>query len=215
MTDKIKVLIANEEPIFRTGLNRLIADETDMQVVAIADDGEEAVLMAQALRPDVAIVDLKLAKLNGIEVTRQIKAECPEVGIIILSGPHQLAYLLPAMRAGVARYLLNTAAPNDVIDAIRWVHAKEEKPNLRAITRLLKGGQQMNSFGGLHRREQEVLKLAAQGLGTKAIANRLHISEHTVKNHLSGIYRTLGVKSRNQAVLFAFKEGFVTAEDLP
>ncbi|MEW6142906.1 MAG: response regulator transcription factor [Chloroflexota bacterium] len=216
---RIRMLIADDHPAFRDGLCRLLEDESDIQVVARASDGEEAVRLVKELSPEVAVVDVAMPKLNGIEVTKQIKACCPGTQVLIVSAHNIEAYMLAALRSGAAGYLLKTAPLAEIVNAIRLVHSGGGVFDLKAGSRMMSRlvGQKGESRTGetLHARELEVLKLVAKGMGNKEIAKNLVISERTVHTHLINIFRKLDVGSRTEAVLYALKEGWLALEDLP
>lgn len=217
---KIRVIIADDHPAFREGLSRLIEEEGDIEVVARLADGEEAVSLARELLPDVAIVDVAMPKLNGIETTRQIKACCPKTNVLIVSAHDFGSYILASLRCGASGYILKTASLGEIVGAIRLVHAGDGVFDLKAGSRVLyrlasAKGDDRKVAGFLHPRELEVLKLTARGLGNKEIARQLVISERTVHSHLINIFRKLEVGSRTEAVLHALKEGWLSLDDLP
>jgi DNA-binding NarL/FixJ family response regulator len=217
---KIKVLVADDHPVFREGLCRLLEDEKDIEVVAQAADGKEAIKLAKELLPDVAIIDVVMPGVGGIEATRQIKAACPATAILMVSAYAYEAYILASLQAGAAGYLLKNALSSQLVNAIRLVHGGEAVFNFKAISKSMRRiigdkGELKGSLEGLHRRELEVLKLAAKGLSNKEIAAELFISERTVQTHLVNIFRKLKVGSRTEAVLHALKEGWLTLDDLP
>lgn len=218
---KIRVLLADDHPSFREGLERLLREEADVEVVGQASDGQEAVDMARNLHPDVVILDVSMPKLNGVEATKQIKEACPETSILILSAYDNNPYVLSAIEYGADGYLLKSARYQEVITAIRAVHgggkvldsavAKKVFSQLggRANTGAGKASQQ------LHPRELEVLKVAAKGMSNKEISQELSISVFTVQTHMVNILQKLEANSRTEAVLRALKEGWITMDDLP
>ena len=216
----IRVLIADDHPAFRDGLCRLLEDIPDITVVARAADGREAVRRVGELAPDVAIIDVTMPEMDGLEATKQIRALSPETRVLVVSAHSFGSYILAALKAGAAGYVLKTAALEEIVNAIRLIYAGEGVFDMEAgggIIRRLAGDIQ----GGrgkvelLHPRELEVLKLAARGLSNKEIAREMVISERTVHSHLINIFRKLKVGSRTEAVLHALKEGWITLEDLP
>jgi DNA-binding NarL/FixJ family response regulator len=216
--EKIKVLVADNHPIFREGLCRLLEDENDLEAVGRAADGAEAVRLAKDLLPDVAIIDVAMPGINGIEAATQIKAACPGTAILMMSAYRYEPYMLASLRAGAAGYLLKNIPLRDLINAIRLVHAGEGVFDLKAASKILSrvaGDKERRDLEGLCRRELEVLGLAAKGLGNKEIAAELVISERTVQTHLVNIFRKLRVSSRTAAVFTALKEGWLTLDDLP
>lgn len=216
---KIRLLIADDHPTFREGLARLLEDEEDLECVAKSADGIEAVKLAEELRPDVAVVDVSMPNLNGIEATRQIKAACPTTAVIIVSAFDYQSYILSSLQAGAAGYLLKDTPLPELISAIRLVHKGGSVLDLKAtdkIVRHLATGEGSSKTGLelLQPREAEILKLAAKGMSNKEIARELFISERTVQTHLVKIFRKLGVSSRTQAVLHALSGGWLTMDDL-
>ena len=185
-----------------------------------AADGAEAVRLAKELLPDVAIIDVAMPGINGIEAATQIKAACPGTAILMMSAYRYETYMLASLRAGAAGYLLKNIPLRDLINAIRLVHAGEGVFDLKATSKILSRvagdkGEKRRDLEGLRRRELEVLRLAAKGLGNKEIAAELVISERTVQTHLVNIFRKLRVSSRTAAVFTALKEGWLTLDDLP
>jgi len=219
---RIKVIIADDHASFREGLARLLADEVDLEVIAQASDGEEAVTLATQLAPDVAVVDVAMPKLNGIEVTRQIKANCPSTAILIVSAYGYDPYVLHAVEAGAAGYLPKKVRAREIANAIRALHDGETVFEYSATRRLFKRlasdksrASAQEATQEMHERELEVLRLVAKGMSNKEIANALGISVRTVQNHLVSIFRKLDVGSRTEAVLHALKEGLLAPDDLP
>lgn len=216
---RIRILIADDHPAFRDGLCRLLEDESDIQVVGRAADGDEAVRMVKELSPEVAVIDVAMPGTNGIEATKQIRACCPRTRVLIVSAHNIEAYMLAALRAGAAGYLLKTAPLAEIVNAIRLVHSGGGVFDLKAGSRIM--SRLVSQRGGgrtgetLHPRELEVLKLVAKGMSNKEIAKNLVISERTVHTHLINIFRKLDVGSRTEAVLYALKEGWLALEDLP
>jgi len=218
--EKIKVLVADDHPVFREGLCQLLEHEEDLECVAKPADGEEAVRLAKELLPDVAIIDIAMPKLNGIEAVKQIKAAHPATAILIVSAFSYESYILASLRAGAAGYLLKSTSLRELTNAIRSVHAGEAVFDFRATSKILRRladdkGEERRNLEELYPRELEVLRLAGKGLSNKEIARELVISERTVQTHLVNIFRKLDVGSRTEAVLHALKEGWLTLDDLP
>ena len=218
--DKIKVLVADDHPAFREGLCRFLAEEQDMEVVGQPEDGEQTVRLASELKPDVAVIDVAMPKINGIEAARQIKSVSPKTTILMVSAFGYESYLLASIRAGAAGYMLKNAPVSDLVNAVRMVHRGEALFDLKAISKIL--GQLAVEEGTikrvpseLHHRELETLKLAARGMSNKEIAESLGISERTIQTHMFNIFKKLEVGSRIEAVLHALQEGWFTLDDLP
>ena len=217
---KIRVLVADDHPTFREGLCHFLEGEKDLEVVARPTDGEESVRLAKKLLPDVAIIDVAMPKLNGIEAARQIKAASPTTAILMVSAYAYESYLLASVRVGAAGYLLKNAPVSELISAVRSVRNGEAVFDSKAIGKVLgrlatEPGAESKGLAGLHDREVQILKIAAKGLSNKHIAEKLGISERTVQTHMFHIFRKLEVGSRTEAVLRALREGWLTLDDLP
>lgn len=215
----IRLLIADDHPVFREGLSRLLEEESDLEVVAVAEDGQEAVSLAQERLPNVVILDVAMPKLNGIEASKQIKAACPNTAIIILSAYGYESYMLAAIGAGATAYLLKTKDLGELVDAIRVVHAGQIVLDPIAAYKLFSRlayaiGNPTKAPHHLHSRELEVLRLGARGITNKQIATGLFISERTVQTHFVSIFKKLGVSSRTEAVIHALREGLITLDVL-
>jgi DNA-binding NarL/FixJ family response regulator len=215
---KISVVVADNKPAFREGLCRLLMDNKDIDVIGMAEDGEEVVRLTAKLKPDIAIIDSVLHKLNGMEATKQIRTNSPDTAVIILSESNYQNFILSCLRAGAAGYLFKDTPIKDLVAAIRLAHAGEgiiDRGAANNIIRHLKDNK--NDTRGnlsLHPREIKVLKLAAKGLRNKEMARDLNISERTVQAHLSNIFNKLEVDSRTEAVLQGLKEGLISMDDL-
>ena len=219
---KISILIADDHPLFRGGLSKLLEEEGDLEVVAQAGDGVEAVELASKFLPDVAIIDIVMPRINGIETTRQIKTACPATAILILSAYGYEPYILSAIEAGAAGYLLKNVRACELVAAIRALHAGETVLDPTAarkiFSRLAYNKGWRNSQEAtlrLHQHEIEILRLVAKGMSNKEIARELAISARTVQTHLVNIFSKLKVESRTEAVLHTLKEGWLTLDDLP
>lgn len=217
--EKIRVLIADDHPLFGEGLCRLLNHEKDLYCIGVAVDGLEAVKLAKELHPDVTLIDVSMPKMNGIEAAKQIKRICPTTAILMLSAYKYQHYVLACMEAQADGYLLKTTPRKELIYAIRMVHGGQGVFNLEAISNVFHGlvsltGKQRAGSCKLHSRELQVLKLAARGMSNKQIASELGISSNTVGTHFVSIFRKLGVESRTEAALYALKEGFITMDDV-
>jgi NarL family two-component system response regulator LiaR len=201
----IRVLIADDHAVVRQGLRTFLDLQEDIEVVAEAADGEEALAAAEAHAPDVALIDLVMPRLDGIEAIRRLRERAPAVRAIVLSSFVDDDKLFPAVRAGAAGYLLKDVQPHDLVEAIRTVHAGGALLHPQVAARLL---AEMTE-DPLTPREREVLVLIGRGMPNKIIARELSLSEKTVKAHVSSILAKLGVTDRTQAALYAVREGIV------
>lgn len=217
--EKIRVLVADDHAIVREGLCSLLSKEADLEVVAMAANGKEAIELAKELYPDVAIIDIVMPELDGIETAKQIKATCPAVAIIMLSAYDYEAYTLGALEAGAVGYLLKETSPRELVNAIRMIHAGRGVVNLKVWNRMLQRlaapkDEGKRSLEKLQTRELDILKLVAQGMSSREIGKNLTISGRTVHTHLDNIFTKLGVHSRTEAVVHALREGWLTLDDL-
>jgi two-component system, NarL family, response regulator LiaR len=218
--EKIKLMVVDDHPTFRDGLSRLLQEEEDLDVVSTPGSGEQAVELAQTLKPSVIIMDISMPGINGIEATKQIKTRCPEVSILMVSAYSYQSYILAALRAGAAGYLLKNAPLQELIKAVRLIHSGEGVFDMKITGNLLRNlasdkGDRRKDLEELHPRELEILTIAARGGSNKEIASRLEISERTVQTHLVNIFRKLRVSSRTEAVLKGLRAGWFTLDDLP
>ena len=220
--ETIRILIADDHAFVREGTRRILEQEPDLEVVAEAGDGEETVKLACDLKPDVALVDVAMPRIDGIEATRRIKAQCPAVAVLVLSAYDDDQFVFGLLEAGAAGYLLKSVRGQEIVDAIRAVHAGESVLHPSVARKVL------NRFAGvsgkprgrksldlLTEREMDVLKLVTKGLSNKDIAEGLCLSVRTVQGHLANIFNKLRVSSRTEAVVHALKEGWVTLDDVP
>jgi NarL family two-component system response regulator LiaR len=212
----IRVLIADDHAVVREGLRGFLALQDDVEVVAEAADGEEAVAAAQQLTPDVALVDLVMPRLDGIEAIRRMREVAPETRVIVLTSFADEDRMLPAVRAGAVGYLLKDVAPQDLVAAVRTVNDGETLLHpavVRELVREVAGGRREPPIDNpLTAREREVLGLIARGRANKAIAFELGVAEKTVKTHVSNILGKLNVTDRTQAALYAVREGLVDTD---
>ncbi len=218
---KIRIVIADDHAVVRQGTRSLLEREEDLEVVGEAGDGEQAVKLIEQLKPDVAIIDISMPKLNGVEVTRQVKPLCPSTAVLILTAYDDDEYVFALLEAGAAGYLLKDVDARELVGAVRAVCAGESvlHPAIarKVISRLKspenKPGREKPATD-LSEREMQVLKLAARGLSNRDIANELVISLRTVQGHLGSIFNKLGVGSRTEAIFQAAKRGWLSFEEL-
>jgi NarL family two-component system response regulator LiaR len=212
----IRVLIADDHAVVREGLRAFLALQDDVEVVAEAADGEEAVDAVAGLTPDVALVDLVMPRVDGIEAIRRIRSTSPDTRVIVLTSFVDEDKMLPAVRAGAAGYLLKDVQPQDLVAAIRTVHGGGTLLHPAVVEELVRevsrDGERAPVDSPLTAREHEVLTLIARGRANKAIAFELGVAEKTVKTHVSSILAKLGVTDRTQAALYAVREGLVDPE---
>ncbi len=218
---KIKILIADDHAFVREGTRRILEQEPDLEVVAEAGDGEEAVRLASDLKPDVAIIDVAMPKRDGIEATRRIKALCPAVAVLVLSAYDDDQFVFGLLEAGAAGYLLKSVRGHEIVDAIRAVDAGESvlhpsvaRKVLNRFASVSSRAQRKKPLELLTDREMEVMRLVTKGLSNKDIADGLCLSVRTVQGHLANIFNKLRVSSRTEAVVHALKEGWVTLDDV-
>ena len=202
----IRVLLAEDHAIVRSGLERLLGTTTDIEVVAGAADGEEAVGLAAEHRPDVVLMDLSMPNVDGIEATRRILDQNDQVQVVVLTSISDRGKIEAALDAGAIGYLLKDAEPDEVIRGIRAA-ARGESPIAAKAARTLLTARGQRPELQLSERELDVLRCVAEGLPNKVIARRLEISEKTVKAHLTRIYQQMGVPDRTQAALWAKERG--------
>ena len=199
----IRVLIVDDHAIVRTGLRLLLESAEDMEVVAAAGDGVEAIVLAESHPVDVALMDLSMPQMNGVEATRRLTARYPEIKVIVLTSFSDQHQILAALDAGATGYLLKDARPDEILAGIRAVFSGQAPLHPKAARVLLDAQKASQPAGRLSAREREVLALVGHGLANKQIARRLGITERTVKAHLTSVFQQLGVTDRTQAALWA------------
>lgn len=203
----ITLLIADDHPVVRDALTQLLGEIADIEVVATAPNGRDAVAAALEISPDVVLMDLEMPELNGIEATRALTdAGCPS-RVVILTTFSDRDRILGALNAGALGYLLKDAEPDEIVRGVRAAARGDSPIAPRAAREMITARAQVQGRGGLSLRETEVLGLVAQGLPNKLIARRLEISEKTVKAHLTSVFARIGVTDRTQAALWAQRNG--------
>jgi DNA-binding NarL/FixJ family response regulator len=198
----IRVLVADDHPVVRQGICTMLELEDDIEVVARAADGEEAVQLAREQHPDITLLDVQMPLLDGIEALRRIRAEDPEARVIVLTTYRNEDYIFPSLRAGARGYLLKDASREELAKAIRAVAAGESLLDPEMVIAA-------HNDGGLTPRECEVLTLMADGHNNAQIATALFVSENTVKTHVSNIFTKLGCRDRAAAVLQAWRRHLI------
>jgi DNA-binding NarL/FixJ family response regulator len=203
---RIRVLLANRQPIARHGMRAVLASEPDIHVIAEAESGLDAVKLARELRPDVVVIDLVMADVDGITATRMIRTDVSCTKVLVMVGANDDMAAVEAIRVGASACLPSHTQIELVLEAIRSANSGQVMLPSRAVLRLIRRERRVDS---LTERELEVLQLIAQGSANKQIARQLDLAPSTVKSHLARIFTKLGVASRTQAVLYAAQSGLV------
>ncbi|MGD0715711.1 MAG: response regulator transcription factor [Gaiellaceae bacterium] len=216
----VRVLIADDQALVRSGFRLILETRPDMQVVGEAANGEEAVRLALELEPEVILMDIRMPVLDGIEATRQIVAAGSPARILVLTTFDLDEYVHAAIRAGASGFLLKDVRPGDLVDGIRLIASGNALLGPTVTQRLLErfavelpAGEVDDTVAKLTEREREILRLLASGLSNAELAQRLFLSETTVKTHVSSVLRKLGVRDRVQAVIAAYDAGLVRPGD--
>ena len=202
----IRVVLAEDHAVVRNGLVELLAGAEDVEVVATAADGEQALASVEELQPDVVLMDISMPKVDGIRATASIAQADPDVRVVMLTAFSDRDRVVSALDAGAVGYLLKDAEPDEVLEAIRAA-SRGEAPLAPRAARELLAARSEERHADLSKREREVLGLVAEGLPNKLIARRLEISEKTVKAHLTSVFQRIGVTDRTQAALWAQRHG--------
>ena len=219
MTEPITVLIVDDHQVVRQGVRAFLETQSDIAVVAEAESGEVAAQLAAEYAPDVVLMDLLMPGMDGIAATQQVKQASPRTQVIVLTSYHQDEHVFPAIRAGALSYLLKDASPQELVEAVRKAARGEVVLHSRIAARMMQelhGARQDASptlTTALSERELDVLRLVADGLTNAEIAERLVISDKTVKSHVSNILSKLHLADRTQAAVFAWREGVVGRDD--
>lgn len=207
MTGPITVLIADDHPVVRQGLQVLLSVQDDIEVAGEAADGAEAVKLATALEPDVILLDLKLPVLDGIAVLRELRDRAVRARALVLTSAADPGLVTLAVNAGAAGYLYKDVDPDALVRAVRSVHDGHTLLAAEAVGTLARSGHAaVHGFGSLTAREREVLAQIADGRSNREIARLLQVSEKTVKTHVSSVLAKLGVADRTQAALLAVRQ---------
>ena len=212
----IRVLIADDQEMIRSGLRLILAAEPDIDVVAEASDGKEAVAAARRLRPDVTLMDIRMPRLDGIEATRLLATTPSPTRVVVLTTFDLDTYVYEALRAGASGFLLKNAPAEELVQAIRVVASGDglldpavTRRVIAEFARTPAPPQPPPELASLTEREVEVLHLIAQGLSNAEIAARLHVSEATVKTHVARMLSKLQLRDRVQAVVYAYERGVI------
>jgi len=224
---EIRIVIADDHPLFRQGLRRILDSEEDLYIEREVGDGREALEAAKELLPDIILMDVNLPSMNGLQVTREIKSYMPSISVIILTAYDDDQQLFHSIRAGASAYYSKDVEPKRIVETIRQVSRGNYVINDEVMARPQVATWLLKEFDGLsdvHEapgglfvplspREMEVLELIVRGKSNKEIARQLGISSQTVKNHLSSILRKLAVNDRTQAAVYALRRGWIRLED--
>lgn len=205
----ISVLICEDHPVVRSGIRMLLTEEGDIEVLAEANNGREALTMLDAMSPDLLLLDISMPEVNGLEVTQQVREKFPTLPILILTMHEDERYFFQLLRAGATGYIVKGAAPNDLVSAVRAV-AGGQAYLYPSLARLL--AKEPDTV--LSARELEVLQLTAQGLTAREVGKKLSISSNTVERHRANIMSKLGVSNRAELIRYAIRRGLLSIEDL-
>ncbi len=214
MSNPITVLLVDDHAVVRSGVSAFLASQPDFEVVGEAKSGTEAVDLALKHVPDVVLMDLVMAKMDGVEATRQVKTVSPRTKIVVLTSYHQDEYIFPALQAGAISYILKDVKMDELADALRRAAQGEATLHPRVASRVIQelhgaNREELNPYTELTEREMEVLKLIAKGQSNSEIAENLFISVNTVKGHVSNILSKLHLADRTQAAVYAWQQGIV------
>jgi DNA-binding NarL/FixJ family response regulator len=215
MSDTIRVVLADDHAVVRAGIRQFLEKADDIQVVAEADDGETACAFIKRHQPDVAVLDIQMPKATGIEVTRWVRANRPEVGVLVLTAFDDDPYVLAVLQAGANGYVLKTASPAEIVRAVRDVHEGKSALDVTIAQKLMShiaGSRATPSFEPLTDRELQVLTLAGKGFTNRAIGVQLGISDRTVQGHLAKTYSKLDAHGRTEAVMRGVSLGLIKVE---
>ena len=215
MPSQIRVLLADDHAVVRAGIRQFLEQANNIEVVAEADDGQEAMELIEEHQPDVAVLDIQMPKASGIEVTRWIREHHREVGVLILTAFDDDPYVMAVLQAGANGYVLKTASPMEIIRAVRDVHAGNSALDAEIVQKMVaqvSSGIHEQPVEKLTERELEVLGFVAKGYTNKAIGVQLGISDRTVQGHLAHIFSKLQSGSRTEAVMRAVSLGWLSSD---
>ncbi len=209
----IRVLLADDHAVVRKGIRDFLEEDETLRVIGEANDGEEALAFIARDAPDVAVFDIQMPRLNGLDATRRVKQEFPNVQVLILTSYDDDPYLFAALQAGASGYLLKTSSAEELLYAVHSVAAGETALSPAVAKKLVRRAAghtaQQDIIEPLTDRELDVLRLAAQGLGNKQIGAALNISDRTAQGHLANIYAKLHVATRTEAVMVAVRQKWI------
>ncbi len=212
----IRVVLADDHAVVRKGIREFLEEDPGIRVVAEAEDGEEAIALIARERPDVALFDIQMPRLNGLDAAQRVRKEFPDVRLLMLTAYEDEPYIMAALRAGVNGYLLKTATSEELVRAVYAVAEGETALSPAVARKMVERTWTRNStdpiIEPLTERELDVLRLAAKGMGNRQIAAALGISDRTVQGHLANIYEKLHVSTRTEAVLAGVRAKWITLE---
>ncbi len=213
---KLRILLADDHTVMRSGLRALLERQGNFEIVAEAENGREAVSLCSSLFPEIAIIDVGMPLLNGIEATKALLRESPATGVLMLSMHSDESYVIRSLQAGARGYLLKDSAASDLLSAIEAVSKGKSffSPGIRRLlaedyVRVLRQKGEVDSYELLTMREREILQLLAEGKTNKEVAAALHISPYTVETHRSNILEKLGLHSPAELILYAVRKGII------
>jgi DNA-binding NarL/FixJ family response regulator len=214
---RVRVAVVEDQLLLREGIAMLLDADPRIEVVGRGLNGQEAIDLCGALQPDIVLMDIRMPVLDGIQATREIKASWPRVRVVILTSYLYDGYVVEGLMAGADGYMLKDTEPAALVCGVITVATGQKvlEPSVaQHVTELLHkhSAERQQIYDGLTKRELQVVSMVARGLVAKEIAHKLRISEKTVRNHISNIYRKLGIFDRSQAVLYAIRKGLVAAE---
>jgi NarL family two-component system response regulator LiaR len=214
MADRITVLVVDDHDIVRQGIRAFLEAQPDLRIVGEAASGEQAIRLTQEYIPDVVLMDLAMPGLNGVETTREVKRFSPRTQVVVLTSYHEDEYIFPALRAGALSYTLKDVRREELVEIIRKAAQGESVLHPRVATRVIQEVRDAKqsippAFADLTERELEVLHLIAEGYSNAVIAEKLVLSEKTVKGHVGNILSKLHIADRTQAAVFAWQQGFM------
>lgn len=209
MSAPIRVLLADDHPVVCQGIAAIVSSHADMTVVGIANDGAKAVELFRLLSPDVVLMDMRMPGMSGVEAIASIRAEFPGARIAVMTTYGGDEYIAKAQAAGACGYLLKTAMPSEIAEAIRRIHRGQTYFPSPVLARVEESGGR----AGLTKRETDVLRLVAKGLSNKEIASALSTTEMTIKSYAKSIFRKLGVAGRTEATTTAIQRGIIHIDD--
>lgn len=217
----IRVLLADDHEVVRKGIREFLEEDTAVEVVAEASDGEQALVFANQLQPDVAVLDIQMPRLTGVEVTEKLKSSQPKIKVLILTAYDYEPYILAALQAGADGYILKTARSTELVRALHTVYAggsaMDPLVTRKVLERMSGMSQRADGQTIMERpsdREMDALRLLIRGLSNRQIAQQMHISPRTVQGHLANLFAKLGVTNRTEAALLAVKMGWVALDEL-